>query len=149
MAVQVEEDGIAFYSGCAAARASTELADLFRYLVEQEKLHVKVFTQMKQGLSEYTLPESYPGETESYIATFVSDRVFPADGDEMCSPEQITDVTDAIETALGMEKRSILLYSGIRDLVRESEQGVMDGIIAEEREHIRRLLSLRRSLVSS
>jgi len=149
MAIQVEEDGIAFYTGCAATRASEELAELFEFLADQERLHIKVFTEMKQGLSEYSLPEGYPGQTESYIASLVEDRVFPSDGDRMCTPEEITDEMDAIRIALGMEKSSILFYSGIKDMVRESEQGVIDDVIAEEREHIRRLLSLRHSLESA
>jgi rubrerythrin len=155
MAVQVEKDGLAFYSGCAAARQSEAIAELFAYLAEQEKQHVKVFTEMKKGLAEHTLPESYAGETDAYIASLVSDRVFPANRagamvtermEQVVAAVEITDEMAAIETALDMEKQSILLYSGIRNLVRQSEQEVMDRIIEEEREHIRKLLSLRRSL---
>ncbi len=158
MAIQVEKDGLAFYSGCAAVRETKAAADLFADLAEQEKLHVKVFTDMKEGLAEHTLPESYSGETDAYIASLVSDRVFPRDGagatltarmGQVAAATQITDEMEAIEIALDMEKQSILLYSGIRSLVRRSEQEVMDRIIEEEREHIRRLLSLRRSLGGS
>lgn len=149
MAVQIEQEGLAFYTGCAATRASEELAELFGYLADQEKLHVKVFTEMKQGLGERALPESYEGETEAYLASLISGRVFPADGQAACRPEEITDTRDAIAIALDLEKQAILFYSGIRGLVRASEQTVMDRIIAEEHEHIRRLLSLRRSLGSS
>lgn len=146
MAVQIEKNGLAFYTGCAAAQASEQLGELFGYLAEQEKLHIKVFSDMKQGLEERTLPESYPGETQAYLASLVSDRVFPADQEGACRPEEITDPMDAIAIALSMEKQSILFYSGLRALVRASEQQVMDRVIEEEHEHVRRLLSLRRSL---
>mgnify|MGYP001130457080 CR=1 FL=1 len=145
MAVQVEKDGLAFYSGCAAARQSEAIAELFAYLADQEKLHVEVFTEMKKGLAEHTLPESYAGETEAYIASLVSDRVFPT-ADASTAP---SDEMAAIETALDMEKQSILLYAGVRNLVRDSDDEVMDRVIEEEREHIRRLLALRHSLDES
>lgn len=142
MAVQVEKDGLAFYIACAATHNTEAVGELFTWMADQERIHVEVFTEMREGLAERTLPESYPGETDAYIASLVSDRVFPSA--DACTA--FNNESAAIATALDMEKQSILLYSGIRNLVRISEQEVMDRVIEEEREHIRRLLALRRGL---
>ncbi|MCD6359699.1 MAG: hypothetical protein J7M38_02470, partial [Armatimonadetes bacterium] len=123
-------------------------AELFEYLAGEEERHVEAFTEMKQGLEGKTLPESYPGETEAYIAGLIGDKVFPSEADVVREAEQTADANEAIDRALEMERRSILLYAGIRDLVRESEQHIMDQIIDEERQHIRKLLELRHSLSS-
>lgn len=146
MAVQIEQAGLAFYRGCAASRAGENLKELFGLLAKQEVGHTAVFTAMKEGLPHYELKESFPGEAQEYVEALISDRVFPTESDAACAGEQVSDGFEAIDLALRMEKQSILFYSGIRDLVRSSEQDVMDRVIAEERSHIRKLLAVRREL---
>ena len=142
MAVQIEEQGLAFYESCAQASLGSETTEVFEYLIDQEKNHVKIFTRMKQGLDDFPLPESYPGETRSYIESFVKDRVFSSPEDAA----HISEPREAVALAIGFEQRSILFYSAMKDAARQSEGGVIDRVIAQEHEHIRRLVKLQRDL---
>lgn len=146
MAVQIEEQGLALYESCAQASLGSETTEVFEYLIAQEKNHVKIFTRMKQGLDDSPLPESYPGETRGYIESFVKDRVFSSPEEAAQRAAHISEPREAVALAIGFEQRSILFYSAMKDAARQSEGGVIDRVIAQEHEHIRRLVKLQRDL---
>ena len=146
MAIAIEEDGRALYQSCVSDQFDPRVQEVFKYMVAQEKEHICIFRQMRDGLPDYELPETYPGEMADYIATFVQQRVFdePELSGESC--RAFADHDEAIDTALELERRSILFYSAMSSVVRESEQAAIEKIIAQEHLHIRRLLQLRREL---
>jgi len=146
MAIEIEHKGLAFYRGCAAARASEKVAEVFEYVAEQEQQHIRLFSQMKQDLARYTVPESYAGETLAYMRSLIGDTAFATVDEAACGAEEISDGLAAIDMAVDMERQSIAFYSGVREVVRASEHGVIDEVIAEEHQHIRRLLALRHDL---
>jgi rubrerythrin len=148
MAIEIERQGLAFYTGCAAARADASVAEVFEYAAEQERRHIERFSEMKGDLDEYTVPESYPGETLGYLRGFLSKRLFTSVDDASCSAEAIEDRVEAVETAVELERSTIAFYSGVKQIVRPSEKDVIDEIIAEEHRHIRRLLELKREFTT-
>jgi rubrerythrin len=146
MAVQIEQEGQAFYESCAHASLGPQTREVFEYLIDQEKNHVQVFTRMKQGLEDSPVPESYPGETRRYIESFVKDQVFSGPAQAAQKAAEISDPLEAVALAIGFEQRSIVFYSAMKEAVRSSEGAAIDQVIAEEHDHIRRLLKLLRDL---
>jgi len=146
MAIEIERKGLAFYRGCTAARASEQVAEVFEFAAKQEQKHIELFARMKQDLDRYTVPESYPGETLAYVRGLIGDSIFGSVDEAACSAEELTDVDEAVEMAIDLERQSIAFYSGLRDLVRPSEHAAIDEIIAEEHRHIRRLVELQNEL---
>ena len=146
MAIAIEEDGRKLYEACASGQFDPRVQDVFRYMVAQETEHIRIFEGMKDDLPDYELPETYPGEMQAYLASFAEQRVFDDAelSDKQC--EIFTDHNAAIDRAVALERKSILFYSAVKGAVRESEQGAIDDIIAQEHLHIRRLLELRREL---
>lgn len=145
MAVQIEEHGRAFYEACLSATENKELKDVFRYLLNQEIEHARVFSRMKQERGEEeVLPESYPGEMRRYLDAFVEGEIFDDPESATRKARGIEDPDEVIEAALAIEKQSILFYSGMKSLVRPSDAEDVDRIMAEEHNHVRRLLALRR-----
>jgi len=149
MAIQIEHDGVSFYNACVRAALGKEVEEVFRCLIDQEREHILVFTEMKEGMEDYPLPESYPGEARSYVESFIKDRVFYDPDRAAEQAGEIADPFRAIEFAIGFEQRSILFYSGIKQVVRASESEVIERVIDAEHTHIRRLLALRRQLETS
>jgi len=143
MAIQIEHQGVSFYEACASSTLKKDVLEVFRYLMEQEQLHVRIFSQMKEGLDDYSLPETYAGEMRSYVDSFVKDQVFYRPSDPIRETSDIEDPFEAIEFGIGFEQRSILFYSAIRDMIRHTETKVIEDVIAQEHDHIRRLLALR------
>ena len=76
MAIRIERQGIRFYEACACSKLQPDVLDVFQRLIEQENLHVEIFSRMKTGLDDYALPETYSGEMRSYVDSFVQDQVF-------------------------------------------------------------------------
>lgn len=146
MAVQIERHGISFYEACASSSLRQEVLEVFRNLMEQEQLHVEIFSRMKAGLDNYSLPETYTGEMRNYVDSFVKDQVFTGPAEAVQQAPLIEDPFKAIEFGIGFEQRSILFYSAIKEVIRHSETKVVDDVIAQEHGHIRWLLALRHEL---
>ncbi len=147
MAIRIEDHGRAFYEACLSSTADIELKEVFRFLLEQEVAHARLFSRMKKGLdADETIPESYSGELRNYLEAFVEREVFDAPETVSKRLLNIQNPVEAIDAALEFEKKSILFYSGIRTLVRLSEVGQVDRVMAEEHQHVRRLQAFRRQI---
>ncbi len=146
MAVEIERQGVVFYR-TARETAIPRVKDVLDFLIEQEEQHEQTFLRMKQGADkDFFLPESYAGERENYINSFVKDQVFFDPVKAVQQFEGVADVLETIRIAIEYEWRSILFYSWIRQIVRVSENQVMDRIISEEHLHISKLLKLRQEV---
>lgn len=146
MAVQIERQGLEFYETCLAHASHPLVLKALQFMAEEERRHVEIFEHMKRGLEQYDPPESYPGELQAYLESFVKDRVFARPEEALEQARSLVDVDQAIDLAIGFEKRSILFYSAMKQVVRPSEREQTERVIAEEHAHIRRLLALRRDL---
>lgn len=144
MAVHIERQGVAFYEACVNSETDPSVKDMFHYLMNQEKEHARVFSGMREKLEDdYPVPESYPGEMQNYMDAFVKGKVFEDPAQAEKTGRETTDPAAAIDFGLDIEKASILFYSGMKQFVRASDRDELDRIIAEEQEHVRRLLSLK------
>lgn len=143
MAIRIERNGADFYEACAEAASNPAAREVFKYLVEQEHRHLELFQGMKQGLETQSLPESYPGELLAYIESLVSDRVFEEAQRGREQAQRIGDHEEAIRFAIEFEEKSILFYSAVKQVARESEKHVIEEVIGEEHKHILRLIELR------
>ena len=147
MAVQIEEQGLSFYKACRQVQnMDGKVIEVLDYLIDQEIRHREIFSRMKAGLQERPLLESYTGEMQSYIDSFVKDRVFQEIDKAADAVLDINSIHEAIKLGIRFEKQSIGFYSAIKQVVRPSEHEVIENIINEEHNHIRRLLKLKQEL---
>ncbi len=146
MAVQIERQGVKFYETCLRTELPEKIKQVFQFLLDQEHQHIQTFQEMRQDLSDHELPESYAGETESYMQSFVKDEVFQSPNEAVEKAAGITDVSEAIEYGLKIENRSIDFYQHIKGVVPKSEREAIDGVIFQEKGHIKRLESLRKEI---
>jgi len=147
MAIQIEELGLSFYKACRQVEnLDGKVIEVLDYLIDQESRHREIFSRMKSGLQDRPLAESYAGETRSYINSYVKDRIFYEIDKAEDALSDIYSLHHAIQFAIRFEKRSIDFYSAIKQMVRPSEHDVIENIINEEQNHIRRLVKLRQEL---
>jgi len=137
-AIEIERDGFAFYSELARLGKAKFTFD---YLAGQEKRHESLFKGMLDSLGQAPPPESYTGELALYIKTLASGRVFksPKEAREVA---QKLSTAEAIRTAVGIEKDSILFYGEMKGLVRKEDRSLVDRILDEERGHMLQLSEL-------
>jgi len=143
IAIRIEENGAAFYRKAAGLQESEIDRIFLRSLAEVEDRHKIIFEDMKKHLSKMeTEPTVFDpeGELSLYLAAMADAHGGEGDPDVLDLLTGKESITDIVQTAIGLEKKSILFYLGIEDLVpAKLGQEKIDGIIREERKHISQL----------
>jgi rubrerythrin len=148
IAEQIERNGIEFYER-AAERFDGDAARRLRNLADMERTHEQAFATMRRELAdaEQRLKAFDPeGEAGRYLAAFADGQIFAprADAAALFGPESTE--RDILETAIGLEKDSVVFYVAIRDAVPEAlGEDKINQIIQEEMAHI---VLLSRTLAS-
>ena len=62
IAIGIERRGIAFYDTMAKSTENAEARDVFRYLADMERMHIRIFQSMLGEADKYQPPESYAEE---------------------------------------------------------------------------------------
>jgi rubrerythrin len=139
IAEQIERNGIAFYEK-AAERFQGDVRRILLRFSDMERTHEQVFAHMRRELSESNRelgaidPE---GEAGKYLAAFADGQIFAPDADSkaLFSPE--SSPRDILQTAIGLEKDSVVFYVAIKEAVPEIlGRANIDRIIQEEMDHI-------------
>ncbi len=138
MAEQIERNGAAFYR--AAAGQYPQAGSLLTTLAEQEDNHLAIFKDMRQELGAREIePVIFDPDNDAdlYLKAMANRRVFKFDED----PKSLLGGNPSLEQvfgmATGMEKESIVFYTGMKALVSPAQgQDRLDAIIREEWKHI-------------
>jgi len=137
VAIREEQTGATFYRALAESAESGELKDFALEVAEMEDEHERKFRGMLDSLGDYApTGESYGGEYASYMAYLIEGRIFPSgeDGAEMARRQ--ASEKEAVETAMGMERNTLLFYHEMLRFVPEGDRALLETIIAEERQHV-------------
>ncbi len=142
MALRIEENGFEYYTGAARASKSKALKTLFKTLAEQEKDHIKVFLGLKGQLPEHETPaasDPYTDEAALYLNAIADTKVFTSPGEGKKLASRIKSEKQALTCAIGMEKDSILFYYELLKMIRGKDMVVVERLIEQEKEHLRKL----------
>jgi rubrerythrin len=140
MAEKIEQNGAAFYRKAAGMFKDEGTLDFLTRLAEMEDEHKRIFEQMRNTLEPTDKAETaYDPYDEA--ALYLEEMADTHGGEG--SPDVAASLTgneskeDILQTAMGLEKKSILFYIGIKGLVPEKMgQEKIDRIIDEERSHV-------------
>ena len=148
LAIGIERRGIAFYDIMVRSTQNATARDVFQYLADMERQHIRVFQDMLGEADKYQMPETQAGEYAAYLQALVDSSVFT---DDMVTSEMATQASsdiEAMELAIGAEKDSILFYYEMRDIMPQRARPTVNKIIAEEKSHLRQLSELKRKLAA-
>jgi rubrerythrin len=148
IAVQNEESGYAFYRGAEASAADQGLKDLFRYLAEQENVHKQKFLAMRDRLRASAQPDE-PGDSDRidpFIRAMTDSRLFDGSDKAIASAAGAADPKTAVDFAIAFEKDTLLFFYQLLDQVRSADRPMVQAVIEEEKDHIRRLAEVRKTL---
>ena len=140
LAEQIERNGADFYRKGAKCVSDIKLQNMLKELANMEIEHEKTFAAMR---AEFTDNERSPAifdpndEVGLYLRAMADGRVFDIKTD-LC--QQITPQAtsrDILNTALGLEKDSIIYYLGLEEYVPSiSGKDKVRSIIKQEMGHI-------------
>ena len=148
LAVRVEKNGAAFYDVASKVATSVEAKRVFDYLISEEKRHLALFHDMLRGLQLARPKEQYEGEWDAYLVAAAAEHVFSSDASAKSVIGRVSNQQDAIQLAIGFEKDSIILFHEIAELVSGKDKEVVEKLMNEEKDHLRRLSELRKILAA-
>jgi len=146
IAVQIEKNGFAFYSEVTKQAKNFSVKEVFDYLTKAEKQHILDFESLAKGLEKYEPAEAYPGEYNLYMQALAGENVFTKDDAMKTLAKKASWVNEAIEIGIGFEKDSIIFFSEMNKFVPESAGKTIDDLIEQEKEHLRKLLDLKKQI---
>lgn len=143
MAMELEKSGEIFYGAVAEKAASPEVQTLFSELAEEEKHHYAAFEKMSGTIWDTApTPEDEWDQYLMYLQATIQSAFFEGSDKALALAEQVTDEKEALQMAIDFEKETMFFFYDLRDKVSNVDQAIVEGIIAEEKTHVRRLASM-------
>jgi rubrerythrin len=138
-AIQIEKDGLAFYTEVTRQTDDPNGKKMFKSLARDEAAHLKLFEDARQALLErdhWLSPEEVaaisPGE-------FERSPIFPTD-EEVKAVEVPKRELEALQRGLQAEKDSIAFYSQEKDKTDDPDGKAMYAYLVEQEEGHRTIL---------
>lgn len=147
VAIEIEKNGIAFYTRAAESSKNSEVKSLYNLLAGEEKKHLQFFQKSKESLETSLPPDTLDDEYALYLKALVDSIVFtPEKIAEVANTSKISHDSQALDFALGIERDSILFYLEMKPLMSRTGKGDLDKIIKEERSHLERLSAIKEKI---
>ena len=144
--IQIEKNGRDYYDTLAKQTKNPEAAKIFKFLAGEEERHIVIFQKILYKTEKYEPIGLDADQYYEYMSTLASEYVFTQKDKGAQLATGIKDDSEAVELGIGHEKDSIIFYEGIKKVVPEYAQTVIGELIAQEEEHLRQLLHLKKGL---
>jgi rubrerythrin len=144
--IQIEKNGRDFYDGVLKISKAAKAREIFEFLKGEEENHIKRFESLLSQVKKYEPSEAYPGEYFAYLKALSEGYVFTKANKGTEIAKKAKSDSEAVEMGIGFEKDSILFYHEMKRFVLEGEQKIVDKLIEEEQEHLRKLTELKKNL---
>jgi rubrerythrin len=146
LGIQIEINGKDFYDTLVKQAKNQEAARIFRYLAAQEDAHIAIFKKMLDTVQGYEPAQSYSGEYSAYMNALASEHIFTQKDKGREIAEKVTSDKEAVELGIGFEKDSIIFYVGMKMMVPEYDQKIVQELIQQEQGHLTQLSELKNIL---
>ena len=142
-AVEKEKKRKGFYAAVAELSADQEMKDLFKFLTEEEGRHVAAFARIRDSLPEGGDSGEYSADMDAYMDSVIDERLYSRiDSKEFV--QQAIDARNVFSLAIGFEKDAILYFREFIPYLSESDRMIVQELVDQEKEHIRRLAEMQR-----
>ena len=148
IAMELEEAGRVFYETLAEVSKDDELADLCRNLAVQEANHYKTFKKMSEELVQRPGSPTSTWDDLHFAQLLIEEHVL-SDPDAAHEATESGDVIGLLETAIQVEKDSVLFYSELLAEVDADDSQAVQEIVDEEKRHVSTLVQAKRRLKKS
>ena len=146
VAVQMEKNGLQFYSSAADTVLNAKAKALLHKLANDEVQHLRLFEGLLTSVGLAQLHESYPGEYATYLQAHVDGQVFTEARMKQLLAQKALSERDAIQFGMDSEKDAILYYTEMLRFVQAGDQKMIGNIIDEEKKHLSALVTMMKEL---
>tara|TARA_B100000315_G_C14550305_1_gene575423 strand:- start:1218 stop:1694 length:477 start_codon:yes stop_codon:yes gene_type:complete len=146
LGIQIEKNGIEFYTALAEKFKEPKVESMFAYLAREEANHVVTFNNILESIVNFESKEVFTDEYYAYMRSLASEYVFTQSGKGKELADTVTNQADAVDLAAKFELESIEFYEGIKKGIPDKQHSAIDALIAQEHKHHQKLVSLREAL---
>lgn len=152
IAMNIEAEGLEFYSILMKSAKDDKAKDVFSQLAAAEKKHLALFEKMYseipspanqvQGYEDYTV--------DLYLKDLVDTGIFTKKGEAGRLATEIRTDIDALKVGIQAEKDSILYYTeAVKTTKHEGGKKAFEQLITEEKKHLQKLSELLKVLTKT
>lgn len=149
IAINIEEEGLEFYSLLMKSAKDEKVKEIFSQLALAEKKHMALFQKallevtdaatMAQGCEDYTV--------DLYLKDLVETGIFTKKGEARRLATEIKTDADALRIGIQAEKDSILYYTeAVKNTKHEGGKKAFEQLTNEEKKHLKILTEYLREL---
>ncbi|MDP6099866.1 MAG: ferritin family protein [Dehalococcoidia bacterium] len=147
MALRIEANGLAFYRAALTRVKDPSIKAAYQHLATEEERHAREFGRLLASQADVPNSPAIAQELSEYLSALIDSRIFVDEVGAQAGALGVKDDAETVEMGMRMESETILFFTEMRGLVRRDEQAVVDSILGEERDHLRRLSLLRKNLL--
>jgi rubrerythrin len=145
IACRIEQNGIRFYKRAAEYELDSEVRELLQRLATMEEQHLQVFRRMRGRLDAGSPNDwefDFRDQAAQYLHAVADGHVFDTtDPSEKLTGEETAG--EIIDMAIGLEKETVVFYSGIQSaMTGELGRDEVGEIIRQELAHVAALSGL-------
>ena len=141
MAVQIERNGAAVYRDALSRTTDPEMAEMLNWMADEEDRHARYFAEMRQTLPSEGDNRLVDELGKLMLESIVGNRTFSLEDVDF---SKIDAVNELIAVMIAFERDTVQFYGLFRNFLNDtSEQECLDGVIADEEAHIRKLEQCR------
>ena len=147
MALRIEANGLAFYRTALTRVKDPSIKAAYQHMAVEEERHAREFGRLMTSQADAPNTPGAAQELSEYLSALIDSRIFVDEAGAKAGALGFRTDAEAVEMGMRMESETILFFTEVRDLVRRDDQEVLDSILIEERDHLRRLSLLRKELL--
>jgi len=147
LGIQIERNGLDFYSTLAKQTKNESARGLFQYLANEEEKHIKAFQGILDKNEKYEPQGLDADDYFAYMNALAEEYVFTKENKGKEIAKKIKSDKEAVDIGIGFEKDSIIFYEGIKKVVPEFDYKILDELIMQEQNHLRQLSDLKKKLI--
>ncbi|MDH5186967.1 MAG: ferritin family protein [candidate division WOR-3 bacterium] len=143
IALEVEQTGMHSYREMKQATQDQELNKLLGYLEKEEEDHISIFSKMFKDIeiNPATMPEPSP-EDQAYLDSIMKSTVFEGPQAGIKRAKEAKTPIDILKLSLQFERDSMLFWTRLFKMVRETDRPLIQRLIEQEDKHVRDIESL-------
>lgn len=147
LGIQIEKNGLDFYSTLAKQTKNESARGLFQFLAGEEEKHIKIFQGILIKAEKYEPQGLNADDYFAYMNALAGEYVFTKENKGKEIAKKVKSDKEAVDMGIGFEKDSIIFYEGMKKTVPEFDYKILDELIRQEQNHLRQLSDLKKKLI--
>ena len=141
MAIKIERNGETVYRKALRRTDDQDLVEMLTWMADEEARHANHFSDIRRKLTADVENILMDELGKVMLESIVGNRSFSLEDVDFSKVEEVNDL---LRIMIRFEQDTVEFYQLFRDFLTEpSEQDCMDGIIADEKQHILKLQECR------